>query len=776
MKKWILALLLCLMPSLASATTYYVAYDSTDTTSARSCGTIQSSGTPGKTIRQGLKCLAAGDTLIIKSGTYTGTENRIDSQCYWTGNAAGACALSSGSAQMVTGTNSTTGAITITTNDGGRFTIQVPGNYPCIRFSNPGRNYYHISNFVCDMSAQLAGTDEGGNNAIYLSDGSSFNIFDQFEAFGGYGNGVGANANGGSADSNIWSNCHVHHFDDLDGPGGVRRVNGAYGFYYDSQNNTIDNCEIDHNGGYGIHLYSFSDSASGNIIKNNTVHHNGASGGENYGILVSRGTGIYVYNNLVYDNRGGIRVYTNCITCLILNNTIVNNTATGTNYGGIWLQYYTSGVVVKNNVLYNNSTVTCGGVSQYADWGPDSACTGVATQSNNYITTSNPGFLNPAASPPNLHITSSATNLYNQGTATGVSGTVTVDKDGNSRPQGGTYDIGAYEVTSGTSVSIDTTSIGDGQRTAAYSQVVSVSGGSGTYSSCSVTVGSIPTGLSCSISSNQGLISGTPTVTNSFSFTIQICDNAAACDTQAYSVVIADIDTTCSDVVSGSWTLHHCPGASATSSTGNAVTGAVNTTGSDLGLCAIAADKDATFPTMQDNKSNTWTLVGSLVSAQYGKIGLYYSRMSSVGSGHTFTANAGGNASFAAIQCAIFTGSRVSPADLTGLATSIFDDTDIDAGTLVITSTKELSVLAAQTESVDTLTATSGYTIYQRAIQSGKAFGVALAWNTHITTAAPQPTFSWSSPMDASAMSGSFFATDSQSSSNSKVRVRILSR
>lgn len=67
----LIAMLLLLVPSWASATTYYVA---TTGSNANTCGQAQNESTPKLTISAGVGCLAGGDTLILKAGTYTGQE------------------------------------------------------------------------------------------------------------------------------------------------------------------------------------------------------------------------------------------------------------------------------------------------------------------------------------------------------------------------------------------------------------------------------------------------------------------------------------------------------------------------------------------------------------------------------------------------------------------------------------------------------------------------------------------------------------------------------
>jgi hypothetical protein len=83
--------------------------------------------------------------------------------------------------------------------------------------------------------------------------------------------------------------------------------------------------------------------------------------------------------------------------------------------------------------------------------------------------------------------------------------------------------------------SITTTTLPAGTLGQFYNQTVQVSGGVGSLA-WSISAGTLPAGLN--INSTTGVISGTPTVANTFSFTVRVQDAALRADTQALSIVI----------------------------------------------------------------------------------------------------------------------------------------------------------------------------------------------------------------------------------------------
>jgi hypothetical protein len=99
--------------------------------------------------------------------------------------------------------------------------------------------------------------------------------------------------------------------------------------------------------------------------------------------------------------------------------------------------------------------------------------------------------------------------------------------------------------------SITATSLPNGEVNIAYSQTLGASGGSGTYSSWSITSGTLPVGLS--LNSSTGVISGTPTTAGTSSFTIQVTDSLGGTGSGNLSITInaaPSITTTTTTVTS----------------------------------------------------------------------------------------------------------------------------------------------------------------------------------------------------------------------------------
>ncbi|WP_372522428.1 choice-of-anchor Q domain-containing protein, partial [Sulfuricaulis sp.] len=183
---------------------------------------------------------------------------------------------------------------------------------------------------------------------------------------------------------------------------------------------------------------------------------NGDSRGINVGNALS-GTYGSIYNNILYNvgqNFSGIMIYSG--DWKIYNNTLYNVFATSgiislsnlpLQLGGAPANWGVPTADIRNNIIYSD------GQSVYV--GAESgASISQATLSNNLYynfgaapsqdtapITGDPLFVNAAAG--NFH-RQSGSPATNTGT-TSVSTVVTMDHDGVNRPQGGGYDVGAYE-------------------------------------------------------------------------------------------------------------------------------------------------------------------------------------------------------------------------------------------------------------------------------------------------------------------------------------------
>jgi hypothetical protein len=104
------------------------------------------------------------------------------------------------------------------------------------------------------------------------------------------------------------------------------------------------------------------------------------------------------------------------------------------------------------------------------------------------------------------------------------------DADGSSRNR--TFDIAI-----GPGILFSTIVLPNGTRASAYSRTVVATGGTGalTYSLAS---GTLPNGVT--LNGSNGLLAGTPTVANTFTFTIRATDTIGVSRTQSYTVLIAE--------------------------------------------------------------------------------------------------------------------------------------------------------------------------------------------------------------------------------------------
>lgn len=397
------------------ATTYYVAL--TGGSNSNSCTTAQTVGTPKATITGatgGLACLASGDTLLVRTGTYD--ERILNGITAGTAGAYTRVANYNGEVVTLTPSSGTDAVIHLNAantqyiefdgiNVNGT-TIAGQGQFFDIGFRTQTNDVHHIR----FKNATVTGGAHGGT---IISLGSP-----SLQGTGGHEI-QNVTVTGGGTGGTCGINC------------------SAYGIYVSSSNNIIEDCNINDTSSRGISLHNSGAGleSSNNIVRNNRIHDITRTGTNNqyYGILM--GTSSHqnlIYNNLIYDigvggNGSGIQIgpFSGQIGNKVWNNTIYSN-----NQYGLRIDTSASNTTVYNNIMDENGT--------------DYSNAAASTTASNNLSATTVVFLDAASD--DFHLTASSTNAIDTGTnIAAVTTIVTEDFAGTARPQGNTWDIGAYE-------------------------------------------------------------------------------------------------------------------------------------------------------------------------------------------------------------------------------------------------------------------------------------------------------------------------------------------
>ncbi len=393
----------------ANATIYYVATNGNDSNPG-------TSAQPFRTIKEGMMALSAGDTLYVKSGTYS---ESIDT---WR-------------VPFANGT-SWNNPITVAVNPGDTVTIHPNTNSSFIWVADGQRKYLIVKGFVVDgrHTANHGFKFESGSKYVRVTDSEIKNA----KFSGILVTGVSDPSSDKNNSFHEFINLNLHH-------NGINFFD--HGIYIATSHNLIDQSEIHHNASYGGHIYkSSTNTANNNVVRNSSFHDNNTSGQWGCGLLLSSGNQNVAYNNVAYGNFAGFCTLNRTSNAHMYNNIAYEND----NYGIYVGKNTNNGSRIENNTLYNNGVygVFVGDGAINANVRNNisrshSINFGLTGSSSSNNLTANPLFVN--AGGKNFHLQSGSPAIDTGLTISGIG----TDFDGISRPQGSNFDIGAYEFQGG---------------------------------------------------------------------------------------------------------------------------------------------------------------------------------------------------------------------------------------------------------------------------------------------------------------------------------------
>jgi len=464
MKKvlWFLLLVSCgrSVPR-ASGAIYYVATTGND---GVTCMTATVSTTPKQHISQALNCLAAGDTLRIKAGTYTTQDDRIVDL------------YQQSQGRTLNGGTSDTNRTIITANPGDELLVILrppdDATSRIVQLGNAGTPF--STSFITIQNIVIDGSVTGATNSYVIQ--------------------AAVEINPGATNVNL-VNCDVHnpHFNLVNAYADNTHVignklhdtdptNNGYAVYSNNAGIVIEKNTIFKVASYGIHYYGPSPGAGGAIIRNNTFYDNGDNSlNANYADVFLYSNNHQVYNNVFYYTVA--RVHNPDVAIIVKDGAsgdqIVNNTIWGLEFG---IDDRGNGSVVDNNHISQLGTFCSGGSPPSSCFGSppyaikvegsggtygknlctatSTICAFASTAAMEFVTTT-PGLSGF------LHLKTGATGIANGLNLTGTippgstCASPSTDKDGVARPCSANWDIGAYQFTTGGGGPPDTIPVDD---------------------------------------------------------------------------------------------------------------------------------------------------------------------------------------------------------------------------------------------------------------------------------------------------------------------------
>ncbi|MCA9407129.1 MAG: right-handed parallel beta-helix repeat-containing protein [Candidatus Omnitrophica bacterium] len=368
----------------ASGKTYYVATYGND---ADPGSELQ----PFRTIKKGVSILDAGDTLLVRAGTYQ------EAILSWE--------------TTVRSGDSWSNPITISSYPGEVVIIKPSSQSAAFWFKTGPNNsviqYVVINGFVIDGGVhgiKLQGCLSGGTDSWCSNEPAPRNIqVSNVEIMNTDLSGLQTNGDG-----HRFLNLKIHD---------TGKSGSGHGIYHEGTNSIIAHSEIYSGTGYGIQL---NNEHAGQVSENNFLYNNYSHGHEDCGIVFWVSKNNTAYNNILSSNKNcGIRVRLG--GAKVFNNTIYKNGP----YAGVVVQEFADNVQVVNNIVYQNGT-------DILDAGPNTI------KSNNLVGV-DPLLVNPAGG--NFHLKAESPAIDVGKTLSEVK----FDFNNGARPFGVRYDIGAYE-------------------------------------------------------------------------------------------------------------------------------------------------------------------------------------------------------------------------------------------------------------------------------------------------------------------------------------------
>lgn len=346
-------------PFTAHATRYWVAPGGSDATS---CASVDGDADPGvyrATPQGGIACLASGDTLTIKSGTYTGTTATINGMPSGTvvsntiiegdPSSAVGCAIAHTCPTIIqrSGPGTTTPSIMYLW-DLSYITIRKldfdGSTQPTIHPLRVGGTSHHI--LFEDIETREAGDASTGVNGILTEPSTSFITINRMNS---HHNGQTTTplGHGGyfQGDDHLIMNSWFHHNSNL----GMQCYNSKTTSGGRADRCTITGNLFEDNTTSGLAMEGYDDVFTRNIVRNNTAS----------GVLAGYGgvDRIKIYNNAIYNNGGASGISLGHINGTALNAEVKNNIIIG------HTTEVTIGINVVGSVLSHNacaSADSCG--------------------------------------------------------------------------------------------------------------------------------------------------------------------------------------------------------------------------------------------------------------------------------------------------------------------------------------------------------------------------------------------------------------------------------